>query len=243
MAVRIAWLRVGDLRLRDNPALHAAAEGGARVVPAFVWCPAEERQFTCAEEAASSGRDWSYEGTAIQALLPAALRSLDSELHRRYGNRLRILCTSGEAGDSTGGRLLRLAAEVGAAAVHFNRREEPAERRREGDLQREARAAGLRCEAHGAFLFRDPERCPIREPWAEGCTCSRRSGTAGTRAARYGARCLLPGPAQRPRARARASRSQAPRTPSGPSRGQRRCRASQGGRCWRMPRLSRSTGT
>ena len=32
----IVWFRVGDLRLRDNPALHAAAESQMPVLPVYV---------------------------------------------------------------------------------------------------------------------------------------------------------------------------------------------------------------
>ena len=36
----IVWFRQ-DLRLRDNPALHAASRQGVPIVPVFVWCPEE----------------------------------------------------------------------------------------------------------------------------------------------------------------------------------------------------------
>jgi len=160
--VRIVWLRIGDLRLKDNPALYFAAESDAEIVPAFVWCPHEERSHTCPDQAVVNGRDWSYEATAIQALLPATLRSLDLDLHRRYGNRLHVLSSSNKD-VGTSKLLLDLAAQVGAQEVHFNRREEPAERWRESDLQAQAGLAqrACHCQGHSAFLFRDPERCPI----------------------------------------------------------------------------------
>jgi deoxyribodipyrimidine photo-lyase len=40
-APAIVWLRQ-DLRLADNPALHAACRRGGPVVPVFVWAPEEE---------------------------------------------------------------------------------------------------------------------------------------------------------------------------------------------------------
>ena len=44
-APHVCWFR-RDLRVRDNPALAAAAAGGANaVVPVFVWAPEEEGQF------------------------------------------------------------------------------------------------------------------------------------------------------------------------------------------------------
>ena len=38
----LVWIRLGDLRLRDNPALHAASESGAPVVPVFIAPPESE---------------------------------------------------------------------------------------------------------------------------------------------------------------------------------------------------------
>ena len=40
----IVWLRQ-DLRLRDNPALQAAAKLGGTVVPVYILCDAEEQEF------------------------------------------------------------------------------------------------------------------------------------------------------------------------------------------------------
>ena len=40
----VVWLRQ-DLRLRDNPALHAAAKLGGPIVPVYNLCDAEEREF------------------------------------------------------------------------------------------------------------------------------------------------------------------------------------------------------
>ena len=38
----LVWLR-HDLRLADQPALHAALKRGGSVIPVFIWAPAEER--------------------------------------------------------------------------------------------------------------------------------------------------------------------------------------------------------
>jgi len=40
----IVWLRQ-DLRLRDNPALQAAAKQGGPIVPVYILCDAEEHEF------------------------------------------------------------------------------------------------------------------------------------------------------------------------------------------------------
>ncbi len=37
----LVWFR-RDLRLRDNPALHAVLEGGAPVLPVYLYSPEEE---------------------------------------------------------------------------------------------------------------------------------------------------------------------------------------------------------
>ena len=41
MAATIVWFRL-DTRLEDNPALHAAVQRGAPVVPLFIWSPDDE---------------------------------------------------------------------------------------------------------------------------------------------------------------------------------------------------------
>jgi deoxyribodipyrimidine photolyase len=41
----IVWLRQ-DLRLLDNPALAAAAKLGGPIVPVYILCDAEEREFS-----------------------------------------------------------------------------------------------------------------------------------------------------------------------------------------------------
>jgi len=158
--VHIAWLRLGDLRLRDNPALWHAAQAGVAVLPTFVWCPAEDRRHACPGQDKDGHRDWSYEGTTLQALLATALLKLDSSLYESYGNRLCMVSeTSADKGAASA--LLDVARQVGATEVHYNRREEPAERRREEELERLCRGAGIKVKRHSAFLFRDPERCPI----------------------------------------------------------------------------------
>jgi deoxyribodipyrimidine photo-lyase len=43
-APALVWLRQ-DLRLRDNPALQAAAEHGSPIVPLYILCDAEEQVF------------------------------------------------------------------------------------------------------------------------------------------------------------------------------------------------------
>ncbi|CAJ1370708.1 unnamed protein product [Effrenium voratum] len=150
---------MGDLRLRDNPALFAAAHAGP-TVPLFVWCPAE--------------------GTALQAALAPTLRHLDAALWRRYGSHLRLLGGGEDRAfwarldereepceRAREGQLARLAAQQGVevtlgagelgSAVKFSL--VPCM-----PLSVLGSDAGMRCrlrKLHSAFLFRDPERCRI----------------------------------------------------------------------------------
>ena len=68
----LVWLRI-DLRLADNPALHAAVKAGGAVVPVFIWSPEEESP-------------WSP-GGASNWWLHQSLVALESQL-RAVGSRL-----------------------------------------------------------------------------------------------------------------------------------------------------------
>jgi len=156
---RIAWLRIGDLRLRDNPALYwAAFKNAGPTVPIFVWCPEEEKELAC--PSSSGAFNWGYEGTALQAALIPALRQLDLALARHQGgkgSRLRLLQQAPGAAEA----VVAFARSIGAREIHLNRREEPCERQREQQLQSLAAKEGIQVSLHSAFLFRDPERCRI----------------------------------------------------------------------------------
>ncbi|GAA1090291.1 deoxyribodipyrimidine photo-lyase [Kitasatospora arboriphila] len=118
MTIAIALL-TQDLRLHDNPVLHAAARSADEVVPLFVLDPGVE----AAGFAAPNRR----------AFLADCLADLDASL-RRIGGRL--LIRRGSAAAETA----RLAEETGAVAVHvaagvssFARRRESALRKHLGD--------------------------------------------------------------------------------------------------------------
>ena len=70
----VCWLRCGDLRIDDNPALLAASEAQA-VVIVFTWCPKEDGE-------------WGHEGTALQLFIAEALKALDRDLYARYKARI-----------------------------------------------------------------------------------------------------------------------------------------------------------
>jgi len=108
----LVWLR-NDLRLADNPALHAAAARGA-VIPVFVWAPEEEG-------------DWPP-GAASRWWLHHSLCALAARLGER-GSRLVV------RRGPTARALAGLIAETGADAVYWNRRYEPAAVARDRDVK------------------------------------------------------------------------------------------------------------
>ena len=84
MSIALVWFR-RDLRLADNPALHAAIESGARVIPVFIWSPDEESPW--APGAAS--RWWLHHSLIA---LSDDLRERDSRLIIRQGAGRNTLC-------------------------------------------------------------------------------------------------------------------------------------------------------
>ena len=103
-APALLWFRQ-DLRLSDNPALAAALERRAPVIPVFIWAPEEEGRWP--------------PGAASRWWLGRSLARLSMELEKR-GSRLIV------RRGPTAAALSRLVAESGASAVFWNRRYEPA---------------------------------------------------------------------------------------------------------------------
>ncbi len=135
--VSIVWFRQ-DLRLEDNPALHAASRRGA-VLPVYV----------ADVDARGSIEGW-RPGAASRWWLHHSLADLSERLES-LGSPLVIA-----AGDPAS-TLVRLARGAGAAAVFWNRRCEPAERTLEDRVSKELRAHGIDVETfHGSLLF-DPD--------------------------------------------------------------------------------------
>src|SRR5579872_2637854 len=99
----ILWLRL-DLRLADNPALHAAIRHGGAVIPVFIHAPDEEKPW--------------QPGEASNWWLHQSLAALDKQL-RKHGSRL--IVRRGPALET----LRKLIKETGATAVFWNRRYEP----------------------------------------------------------------------------------------------------------------------
>ncbi|HVO49319.1 MAG TPA: deoxyribodipyrimidine photo-lyase [Steroidobacteraceae bacterium] len=131
----IVWFRQ-DLRLRDNPALHAAAARGRPVIPVYIWSPEEEG-------------DWAP-GSASRWWLHHSLIALNKEL-REHGSRL--ILARGPALQT----LEALAAEAGATAVHWNRRYEPAALECSRRVAEGLRASGIAVNEFNSALLVEPE--------------------------------------------------------------------------------------
>ena len=94
----ICWLRL-DLRLADNPALLAATESGAPVIPVFTWSPDDEAPWA----PGGASRWWLHQSLTA---LDASLRDRGSRLIVRQGSAVR--------------ELLSVARAVGATHLAFN---------------------------------------------------------------------------------------------------------------------------
>lgn len=129
----ILWFR-RDLRLADNPALHAAPARGA-VVPVYIHAPDEEAPWA--------------PGGAQKVWLHFTLRALDGDL-RALGSRLVI--RRGPTLDT----LRELVRETGAEAVFWNRLYEPAVIERDRVIEQGLREEGLHIGNGNAALLHEP---------------------------------------------------------------------------------------
>ena len=130
----LVWFRQ-DLRLSDNPALAAAVERRAPIIPVYIWAPEEEGAWP--------------PGGASKWWLAQSLASLNSELERRN---LRLILRCGP----TAKALMQLVAETGATAVYWNRRYEPAVAARDHDVKRRLSENGLVAESFNSSLLFEP---------------------------------------------------------------------------------------
>ncbi|HYM85394.1 MAG TPA: deoxyribodipyrimidine photo-lyase [Pseudoxanthomonas sp.] len=132
----LVWFRQ-DLRLDDNPALHAALDGGYTPIPVYVHAPAEEGEWA--------------PGAASRAWLHRSLKALDVDLRTR-GSQLVL------RRGPTGRALSLLLEETSAEAVFWNRKYEPATQPRDAAIKRDLKKQGIHVESfNGALLF---------EPWS-----------------------------------------------------------------------------
>jgi deoxyribodipyrimidine photo-lyase len=130
----LVWFRL-DLRLKDHPAFHAAIERGGPVVPVFVWAPEEETPW----EPGAASRWWLHHSLSA---LDGSMRSIGARLIIRRG--------------PTSAALLAVAKEVGAEAVFWNDRYEPAVVSLEATVAAVMREAGLEVSRFNGRLFNEP---------------------------------------------------------------------------------------
>jgi deoxyribodipyrimidine photo-lyase len=131
----LVWFRQ-DLRLADNPALAAALEFGAPIVPVFIHSPAQDAPW----EPGGASRWWLHQ----------SLSQLDRDL-RAVGSRLCL-----RAGTDALAELLHLAQECGAARVVWNRRYEPQVTARDQRVKAGLRSAGCEAVSFNAALLHEP---------------------------------------------------------------------------------------
>lgn len=127
----IYWTR-RDFRLADNPALVAACESGAPVIPVFL----------CDEvvEGHGAAPKWRL-GLGAEAFA-ARLEAVGSRLIFRRGRALECLTA--------------LIAETGARAVHWNRLYDPAARKRDEGVKAALKAQGIEAVSHAGHLVHEP---------------------------------------------------------------------------------------
>lgn len=130
----LVWFR-HDLRLDDNPALHAALDAGYTPVPVYVHAPEEEGEWA--------------PGAASRAWLHRSLQALGEDLRARGS---RLLLRRGP----TDAALLALLEETGATAVFWNRKYEPATQPRDAALKNRLRARGMLAESFNSALLFEP---------------------------------------------------------------------------------------
>jgi deoxyribodipyrimidine photo-lyase len=131
----LVWFRQ-DLRVADNPALAAALELGAPVVPVFIFAPEEEGNWA----PGGASRWWLHQGLA----------RLDEDL-RRIGSRL-----IARRGPDSLAELLKLAGECKASHILWNRRYEPAVIARDRSIKAALREAALQARSYNGALLNEP---------------------------------------------------------------------------------------
>jgi len=131
----LVWFR-RDLRIADNPALIAAIEARAPVIPVFIHAPTEEGAWP--------------PGGAARWWLHYSLKILHENL-AACGSRLCIRAS----GDSLSA-LRALARESGATRVVWNRHYEPAAILRDREIQAALRSDGLETKSFNSALLHEP---------------------------------------------------------------------------------------
>lgn len=134
MSLAIVWLR-RDLRLADNPALHAACAAHDRILPVYIHAPEEEGAW--APGAAS--RWWLHHSLSA---LQASLHAHHASLHLGRGNSLEVLQA--------------LLKATGADAVYWNRLYDPALVARDKQIKQTLREHGADVHSCNGALWLEP---------------------------------------------------------------------------------------
>jgi deoxyribodipyrimidine photo-lyase len=129
----IVWFRQ-DLRLADNPALAAAADTGAPVIPVYIL-----DQGADARSLGGAGRWW----------LNRSLAALEASLAARGSG---LVLRSGQAGAV----LRALVEETGASAVHWNRLYDPGSVKRDSQIKAQLTELGVEARSYNAALLNEP---------------------------------------------------------------------------------------
>jgi deoxyribodipyrimidine photo-lyase len=134
MSTLIVWFR-RDLRLADNPALQAALDAGARLLP--VWIDTREDE-----------GDWPA-GEAARWWLHHSLAALMKDMEARGS---RLLLRRGPALAA----LRELVEQTGADGIYWNRLYEPHAIQRDGEVKAWFRARGLTARSFRSALLVEP---------------------------------------------------------------------------------------
>lgn len=137
----LLWFRQ-DLRLQDNPALHAALHRGGPVVPVYIVDDASE---------------WGWpRGPAARGWLQHSLAALDATLRER-GSRLIL------ARGDTEKTLRELVRATGAGAVYWNRRYELAAVASDGWIETDLGDRGIEVRTFNSALLNEPHAIANRQ--------------------------------------------------------------------------------
>lgn len=136
----VVWFR-RDLRLHDNPALIAALELGAPIIPVFLWSLSEEtgQNFTLAT------------GGASKYWLHHALFNLNLSLEQSYGSHIVF-----RVNDSCVDELVGLVQETGAGTVLVNAVYEPWLKHRDDLLSETLKKRGVTFTRYHSYCLYEP---------------------------------------------------------------------------------------
>ena len=130
----LVWFRQ-DLRLRDQPALHAACREERPVIPVYIWCDDEEQPWALG----GASRWWLWKSLAS---LQADLKSIGSDMLIRHGEALVVL--------------QELIHETNADTVYWNRRYEPHIVKRDTQIKSALSKQGVTAKSFQGSLLVEP---------------------------------------------------------------------------------------